>query len=48
MKTNHFEVIVIGTGPGDTTAAFELAKVGLKTLLIEKQKLPRHKRVEAG
>ena len=48
MKTNHFDVIVVGAGPGGATAAFELAKAGVKTLLIEKQKLPRHKTCGGG
>jgi len=48
MKANHFNVIVIGAGPGGATAAFELAKAGVKTLLIEKQKLPRHKTCGGG
>jgi flavin-dependent dehydrogenase len=48
MKANHFDVIVIGAGPGGATAAFELAQAGVKTLLIEKQKLPRHKTCGGG
>ena len=48
MKTNHFDVIVIGAGPGGATAAFELAKAGIKTLLIEKHKFPRHKTCGGG
>ena len=48
METSHYDVIVIGTGPGGATAAFELAKAGVKTLLIEKQKLPRHKTCGGG
>lgn len=48
MKANHFDAIVIGAGPGGATAAFELAKAGVKTLLIEKQKLPRHKTCGGG
>jgi geranylgeranyl reductase family protein len=48
MKANHFDAIVIGAGPGGATAAFELAKAGIKTLLIEKQKLPRHKTCGGG
>ena len=48
MKTNHFDVIVLGAGPAGATAAFELARAGVKTLLIEKQKLPRHKTCGGG
>jgi geranylgeranyl reductase family protein len=48
MKSNHFDVIVVGAGPAGATAAFELANAGAKTLLIEKQKLPRHKTCGGG
>jgi flavin-dependent dehydrogenase len=48
MTTNHFDVIVIGAGPAGATAAFELAKAGVRTLLIEKQRLPRHKTCGGG
>jgi len=48
MRVDHFDVIVIGAGPGGATAAFELAKAGIKTLPIEKQKLPRHKTCGGG
>jgi len=48
MRVNHFDVIVIGAGPGGATAAFELARAGVKTMLIEKQKLPRHKTCGGG
>ena len=48
MKSNHFDVIVIGAGPAGATAAFTLAKSSIPTLLIEKQKLPRHKTCGGG
>ena len=35
MKERHFDVIVVGAGPGGTPCAALLAKKGLKTLLIE-------------
>jgi flavin-dependent dehydrogenase len=37
------QVIVIGGGPGGSSAAKKCAEQGLKTLLIEKKKLPREK-----
>jgi geranylgeranyl reductase family protein len=38
-----FDVAVIGAGPGGSTAARFCAQAGLKTLLIEKERLPRYK-----
>jgi electron transfer flavoprotein-quinone oxidoreductase len=42
-----FDLIVVGAGPAGSVAAYTAAKLGLKTLLIEKEKLPRYKPVEA-
>jgi len=38
-----YDVIVVGAGPGGATAARCCAEGGLKTLLVEKEKLPRYK-----
>ncbi|UCD85212.1 MAG: NAD(P)/FAD-dependent oxidoreductase [Deltaproteobacteria bacterium] len=38
-----YEVIVVGAGPGGAFAARQLAKKGVKVLLIEKQTIPRKK-----
>jgi geranylgeranyl reductase family protein len=38
-----YEVIVVGAGPGGSTAAAYCARAGLKTLLIEKERMPRYK-----
>jgi len=38
-----YDVIVVGAGPAGSTAAYDCAKQGLKTLLLEKYKLPREK-----
>ncbi len=38
-----FDVAVIGCGPAGSTAAYDLAKQGLKVVLIDKEKLPRYK-----
>ena len=43
MLNEKFEVIVVGAGPGGSAGAKECADLGLKTLLIEKRKLPRDK-----
>lgn len=38
-----YDVIVLGLGPGGATAAYELARAGVKVLAVEKAKLPRYK-----
>ena len=38
-----YDVVVVGAGPGGSTAARFCAQGGLKTLLIEKEKMPRYK-----
>ena len=38
-----YDVIVVGAGPAGSTAAYECAKQGFKTLLLEKYKIPREK-----
>jgi len=39
----HYDVAVVGAGPTGATAARELALQGVSVVLIEKDKLPRHK-----
>jgi len=36
-----YDVAVIGGGPAGSTAATVLAKAGLKTLILEREKFPR-------
>jgi geranylgeranyl reductase family protein len=44
IKMNSdFDVIIVGGGPGGSTTARFCARAGLKTLLIEKERLPRYK-----
>jgi flavin-dependent dehydrogenase len=38
----------VGAGPAGSVAAYTAAKLGLKTLLIEKEKLPRYKPCGGG
>lgn len=49
MSANHsYDVIVVGAGPGGSTAARHMARAGLKTLLLEKYKMPRYKPCGGG
>ncbi|NEV93331.1 geranylgeranyl reductase family protein [Psychroflexus sp. YR1-1] len=46
MKT--YDLAIIGGGPSGASAAFEAAKSGLKTVIIEKEFLPRYKTCGGG
>ena len=48
MSKQFFEVIVIGAGPAGATVAYELAKEGIKVLLLDKECLPRYKCCAGG
>jgi FAD-dependent halogenase len=43
MKTEDFDTVVLGGGPGGSTAATFIAMQGHKVLLLEKQSLPAYK-----
>ncbi len=40
---SDWDAVVIGAGPGGALAARQLALAGLRTLLVERHKFPRHK-----
>ena len=39
----RYDLVVVGAGPGGSSAAYHSAKAGLNTLLIDRQKFPRDK-----
>ena len=48
MSAERYDTIVVGAGPSGATAAYGLARAGLRTLIIEKAKLPRYKTCGGG
>lgn len=48
MEKKEFDVAIIGSGPAGASAAFELAKKGISTVIIEKETLPRYKTCGGG
>ena len=45
---NRYDVAIIGSGPAGSMAAIECARAGLKTVLFEKEKIPRRKVCAGG
>ena len=43
-----FDVAIIGSGPAGASAALELSKNGISTVIIEKEVLPRYKTCGGG
>jgi geranylgeranyl reductase family protein len=48
LLKQSYDVVVIGAGPAGATLAYELAKKGIGVLVLEKEKLPRHKCCAGG
>ena len=48
MVAQHYDALVVGAGPAGAVAAYELARAGARTLLIEKARLPRYKTCGGG
>ena len=47
MKT-QYDIIIVGAGPAGSVLAYQLAKLGLQVLIIEKAHLPRYKTCGGG
>ncbi|HJR99962.1 MAG TPA: geranylgeranyl reductase family protein, partial [Flavobacterium sp.] len=47
-QMKSFDVAIIGSGPSGASAAFELSKNGISTVIIEKETLPRYKTCGGG
>ena len=43
VETREADVVVVGAGPGGSSAAYHLARHGLTVLLLEKTEFPREK-----
>ncbi|MCE2404542.1 MAG: FAD-dependent oxidoreductase [Dehalococcoidia bacterium] len=43
MTRKRYDVLIVGAGPGGTTLAYDLARRGVRTLIIERERLPRYK-----
>jgi len=48
LSERHVDVVVVGAGPGGSTAALESARRGLSTLLLDAKRLPRAKTCGGG
>jgi geranylgeranyl reductase family protein len=48
VETDTYDLIVIGAGPAGSAAARKAAQLGLKTLLLEKERIPRKKLCGGG
>lgn len=48
LLEQSYDVIVVGAGPAGATLAYELARKGIRVLLLEKERLPRYKCCAGG
>ena len=48
ISSQSFDVVVVGSGPAGSSAAYVLSKEGVRTVLVEKESLPRYKTCGGG
>ena len=41
--SNRYDVVIVGAGPAGSTLAYDLARRGVRTVIVERQVLPRYK-----
>ena len=39
----RYDVLIVGAGPAGSTLAYELARRGVSTIIVERDALPRYK-----
>ena len=43
MTRKKYDVLIVGAGPAGTTLAYQLARRGVSTLILEREKMHRYK-----
>jgi geranylgeranyl reductase family protein len=44
----NWDVIIVGAGPAGSTLGYELSRMGIRALIVEKEKFPRYKACAGG
>ena len=40
---NRYDVVIVGAGPAGSSLAYDLARRGVRAVIVERQVLPRYK-----
>ena len=43
LTRKRYDALIVGAGPAGTTLAYDLARRGARTLVIERERMPRYK-----